>query len=59
MTADRGLVLLGYGVFGCAAGSEFFYWVWTPSRWLPWLAMTATAVMLFAAGLWMAVRSCR
>ncbi len=59
VTADRRLVLLGYAVFGCAAGSEFFYWVWTPSRWLPWLAMTATAVMLFAAGLSMAVRSCR
>jgi hypothetical protein len=59
VTADRRLVLLGHAVFGCAAGSEFFCWVGTPSWWLTRLAMTAPAVLLFAAGLWMAVRSCR
>lgn len=52
-------VLLGYAVFGCAASSEFFYWAWTPTWWLRGLAMTAPAVMLLAAGLWMAVTSCR
>ena len=59
MTADRRLVGLGYAAFGCAAGGEYVYWVWTPSWWLPCLVTAAADVMVFAAGLSMAIRSCR
>lgn len=59
MTADRRLVGLGYAALAGAAGGEYVYWGWTPSWWLPGLVTVAGDVMVFLAGLSMAIRSCR
>lgn len=59
MTADRRLVLAVYAALAWSAAGEFFYRVCTPTRWVAWLAMTGSAVMLAAGGLWTAVRSWR